>query len=333
MNSKVAKRIGIGVAILLVVFIVLGFIAGNYFYTLALDPGQDKSRVFDGHSDEEKEAAPDAIPQGLTKEQSEAWKIQREQTAAWYNMSDRQDLYLESYDGLRLHATQVEQESSSNKWTILCHGYTGEGDQMAHSGKRFYDMGYNILLPDARGHGQSEGNYIGMGWNDRLDIVNWINYIVSANPNAEIVLYGVSMGGATVMMVAGEDLPSNVKAIVEDCGYSSIWDEFTYQLEVLFKLPSFPIMQFASAVTKIRASYWLGEGDAVAQVAKSKTPILFIHGESDAFVPYAMLDKVYEAATVPKQKLSVPNAEHGMAAMIAGEDYWDTVQNFIEQYH
>ncbi len=59
------------------------------------------------------------------------------------------------------------------------------------------------------------------------------------DPNAEIALFGVSMGGATAMMTSGEDLPSNVKVIIEDCGYSTVIDEFTYQLKDLFHLPSF----------------------------------------------------------------------------------------------
>ena len=68
--------------------------------------------------------------------------------------------------------------------------------------------------------------------------------MISADKNAEIVLYGVSMGGATVMMASGEDLPGNVKAIIEDCGYSSVWDEFSYQLQALFNLPEFPLCSF-----------------------------------------------------------------------------------------
>ncbi|MEC2597045.1 alpha/beta hydrolase, partial [Bacillus cereus] len=94
---------------------------------------------------------------------------------------------------------------------------------------------------------------VGMGWHDRKDVLIWIQQILKKDPNAEIALFGVSMGGATVMMTSGEDLPSNVKVIIEDCGYSTVIDEFTYQLKDLFHLPKFPVMNAANTVTKLRA--------------------------------------------------------------------------------
>jgi len=140
------------------------------------------------------------------------------------------------------------------------------------------------------------------------------------------------MGGATVMMTSGEELPKNVKAIIEDCGYTSVWDEFSYQLKEIFNLSSFPIMNFSSAVTKIRAGYTLEEASAIAQVAKSKTPMMFIHGDNDTFVPSSMFNEVYEAANVPKEKIYVKGAGHGEAASVAGEMYWEKIENFINKY-
>ena len=84
------------------------------------------------------------------------------------------------------------------------------------------EMGFTVLMPGLRGHGESTGHYIGMGWHNRLDMLRWIDEIVRDDPEAEIVLFGISMGGATVMMTSGEALPPNVKVIVEDCGYTSV---------------------------------------------------------------------------------------------------------------
>ena len=75
-------------------------------------------------------------------------------------------------------------------------------------------QGYHVLMPDLRGCGESGGDFIGMGWPDRLDMLQWINWIIQRDPEAQIVLHGISMGGATVMMTAGESLPPQVKAIV-----------------------------------------------------------------------------------------------------------------------
>ena len=71
---------------------------------------------------------------------------------------------------------------------------------MMSYGEKYYEMGYNVLLPNNRAHGNSEGNYIGMGWLDKDDIACWVNWINKQDPNAKIILHGVSMGAATTMM-------------------------------------------------------------------------------------------------------------------------------------
>ena len=154
------------------------------------------------------------------------------------------------------------------------------------------------------------------------------------DPQAEIVLFGVSMGGATVMMTAGEaDLSPNVKCVIEDCGYSSVWDEFAGQLKEMFGLPTFPVLDAASLVTRVRAGWSFKEASAVEQLKKTSLPMLFIHGEDDTFVPYAMLDVVYGAcASADKERLSIPGAGHGGAAGTDPELYWATVEAFLDKH-
>ena len=242
------------------------------------------------------------------------------------------DTYITSSDNLKLHAYEVKNENKTDKWAIVVHGYTSEGKLLSSKAKHLYNMGYNVLVPDLRSHGTSEGNYIGMGWHDRLDIIGWINYIVKNNPNSEIALHGTSMGSATVLMVSGEKLPSNVKAIVADCGYTSVYDEFSYQLKQLFNLPAFPIMNFSDVVTHIRAGYCLNDASAINQVKKSTTPILYIHGDKDDFVPYYMMDELYNATNSEKEKLTIEGGEHANSDLVNPKLYWSTVNSFLEKY-
>ncbi|OPA73888.1 alpha/beta hydrolase [Paenibacillus selenitireducens] len=309
--------------LIIIVFGGLAF-AGNYFYNIALNPHADRAFLQNNLDlgDSEQAAAMD--------EQAEA-DAEREADAAWMENTPHKDVSLTSYDGLNLRGYEYLQEKPSNKWVIIVHGYMGWAKQNGFAAKEFRAQGYNVLAVDLRGHGESEGDYIGMGWHDRKDIVDWINGIVRENSDAEIVLYGVSMGGATVMMTSGEDLPANVKAIVEDCGYTSAKDEFSYQLKRIFHLPSFPILNAADVVTQIRAGYSFGEASAVKQVAKSKTPILFIHGDADTFVPYEMVHEVYEAATVEKDLLIIEGAGHGEAHK-AGDVYWNKIWDFTNLF-
>ena len=304
MNKK--KKIILTISILLLVVILgVGGLVGNYFYNLALNPFTSKDMIF-GDDDDDTSLEVEADVNWLIKD------------------SNYIDTYITSSDNLKLHAYEVKNENKTDKWAIVVHGYTSEGKLLSSKAKHLYNMGYNVLVPDLRSHGTSEGNYIG--------IIGWINYIVKNNPNSEIALHGTSMGSATVLMVSGEKLPSNVKAIVADCGYTSVYDEFSYQLKQLFNLPAFPIMNFSDVVTHIRAGYCLNDASAINQVKKSTTPILYIHGDKDDFVPYYMMDELYNATNSEKEKLTIEGGEHANSDLVNPKLYWSTVNSFLEKY-
>lgn len=313
---KKKKLLGISLGIIAVIIIITLSIVGNYFYNLALNPNTPKDIVF-GTPEEA------AATSGQVLDVDISWLL---------NDSNYTDEYITSQDCLKLHSYQVKNQSSSNKWVITVHGYTSEGINMSSYAKKYYDNGYNVLIPDLRSHGLSEGDYIGMGWDDRLDIIDWINNILEDNPSSEIILHGTSMGAATVLSTSGENLPNNVKAIIADCGYTSVWNEFTYQLKALFNLPAFPVMNLSNMVTMVKAGYSLKDASPIEQVAKSKTPILYIHGDKDDFVPYYMMDELYKATSSEKSKLTVQNAGHGKADLVNPDLYWNTVTDFLGKY-
>ena len=303
------KKITISIfIILLTLFIGVSSLVGVLFYNLALNANYSKDIIYAEYNDENLNDA-------------QKWLEEK---------SNYSDKYIESYDKLQLHSYVVSQ--NSNKWAIVVHGYGGSGKLMSDKSKYFYDMGYNVLIPDLRGHGKSEGDYIGMGWKDRLDIISWINFIIKENPNAEIVLHGTSMGAATVLMTSGENLPSNVKAIVADCAYTSAWDEFSYQLETYLKVPSYYILNVTNMVTKLKAGYSLKEASALECVKKATVPILYIHGDKDKFVPYSMMDKLYDATNSPKEKLTIEGGEHANSDLVSPFLYWLTLEDFLNQY-
>ena len=79
-----------------------------------------------------------------------------------------------------------------------------------------------------------------MGWKDRIDVLQWMNIANEIfGDSTQMVVHGISMGGATTMMVSGEKQQPYVKCFVEDCGYTSVWDEFSHELKSSFHLPAF----------------------------------------------------------------------------------------------
>ena len=195
--------------IILIALIIAIFYVGNYLYNLGINPKYPKDLIFKSNTDEETKQNETS---GVSSIDSKTWLLKH---------SNYEDLFLKSKDNLKLHNYIIKNKNNSNKWVIAVHGYTSQGTYMASYAQKFYDMGYNIIIPDLRGHGKSEGTYIGMGWHERLDIVDLTNYITNNYKGSQIILFGVSMGAATVMSASGENFPRNVKAIIEDCGYTS----------------------------------------------------------------------------------------------------------------
>lgn len=245
----------------------------------------------------------------------------------WYG-ENGEDVYIMS-DSFRLHGKLFK--NSGTKYALVCHGYTSKAKHMAGFVNKFHTLGYNVLAVDARAHGDSEGTKIGMGWVERFDVIEWINYIISLEPDAQIILHGVSMGASTVLMASGEELPKNVKAIIADCGYTSEWDEFRQEADVLH-IPWFPVLNASSAISKIRDGYEFKQASAVEQVKKSHTPTLFIHGSEDELVPYGMLNELYSAANCEKEILTIQGAGHALSSSVAPELYWNTVEAFLEKH-
>lgn len=252
----------------------------------------------------------------------------------WVARQNFRNIDMLSEDGLKLRGYYLESDRSGGRTAIIAHGYSGKGKDMGATAKAYYEnLGYNVLIPDARGHGESGGDYIGFGWPERRDYVKWIQFVIQeSGPQAQIVLHGISMGGATVLMTAGEDLPPQVKAIVADCGYSSVKAQLSYQLWRMYHLPSFPFVQTASLITRIKAGYFFGEASALKQVRKAKVPILFIHGDADHFVPFHMMEELYEACTSPKEKFVVHGAGHGLAYDTNKTEYISRVSEFVTRY-
>ncbi len=288
--------------------------AGAFFYRLCLTQKVDKSKVFAAPHNR-----PTDVPASTVGQDRE-----------WLGAQPTEERMIYSEEGLCLRGILLK-NPSKGPWVILCHGYTGHAEEMADFARQFYQRGYQVLMPDARGHGKSEGEYIGMGWPERRDIVRWAEYLVWKERAENIALLGISMGGATVMMASGEELPGQVRAIVEDCGYTSAWDEFHYQLKMLYHLPAFPLLYVTDLLARVKAGYGLKAASAIKQVAKCRIPMLFIHGEKDALVPYWMLKPLYEAASCPKECFVVENAGHGEARQAQPEEYWKRVFGFLER--
>ena len=320
-KKKIIKTIIISITILIILIAGISYGIGNYFVNYAIarsGNGGDRQVKDEVTLSQESEDV-------IQKNRKEA----TEKAEEWSNSIEQKNVEITAKDGIKLKGTEYIVNTENNKWAIVLHGYRSSPKSVLTIGEHFSKEGYNVLIPNMRGCGESEGKYIGMGWLDKDDLQGWIKLIVEQNENSEIILHGSSMGAATVLMASGDNLPSNVKAIIADSGYTSVWDIFASEAKKRFNIPKFPVLNMFQIVAKVRAGYDIKKASALEQVKKSKTPILFIHGDADDFVPEYMCEQLYEAANCKKEKLIIEGAGHTDSKYKGPETYYNKIFEFI----
>ncbi len=244
--------------------------------------------------------------------------------------------YITSFDGLKLAVDIIEQPAKTGKIMLMMHGYRAQDYlDFAVSAKLFYDMGYTLVLPHQRAHDKSEGKYVCFGIKERYDCRDWINYIVNRyGKSSKIVLSGVSMGCATVLMTLGfSDLPKNVKACIADCGFTSPINIFKYVFKRDNKhLPASPILGLGNLMCKLFAGFSFTGYSVPKALENNKIPVLFIHGDSDTYVPSYMSKQNFEACTAEKELLIIKEARHAQSFAQDKEKCISIATKFLRKY-
>lgn len=218
-----------------------------------------------------------------------------------------------SFDGLTLRGRYYEYAKGA-PLEILFHGYQGNSERDLCGGvQRCFALGRNALLVDQRGSGNSDGNLITFGIFERKDCLSWIHFAIEKfGADVKIMLGGVSMGAATVLMAAGEDLPKNVVCVLGDCGYSSA-KEIIQKIVAEMHLPPKLVYPFIKLGARLFGHFNLDETSPVRAMNTCKIPVLLLHGDQDAFVPLEMSRQIYDACSTQKQLVIVEGAGHGLA--------------------
>lgn len=311
------KKIWLSLICILVVLLIGGSLfAGNYLVDYAL--AVDENGRLGSMGDSDPNAKQDTVLQA--------------EFDAWFPTVTTEEWTIESDDGLKLWGLYYPQKENNHQYILAIHGYTVTHHDIEPAIKPFVEAGFNVLTPDQRGRGNSEGDYLSMGYLEKYDVINWIDEIIKRDPQAEIILYGESMGAATVMMASGEALPKQVKAVIEDCGYTSAYAMFKDQLKERFGLPEFPFLPAAALVGYFRAGFNFYDADAKKALQTATLPILFIHGGADDYVPTYMGEELYESYDHEKQLLIVEGAGHGASSDVDTELYYQTIFDFIQNY-
>lgn len=257
-----------------------------------------------------------------------------DESRKWLDSYGAEQLTITSFDGLRLRGYYYPAKGGSDCLVMAFNGYRSNSrGQYSHITRYLVGLGIDVLLIDARAHGKSEGEYVGFGVLDRLDCQKWVEYMNDKlGHSRSIYLYGVSMGGATVLMASGLELPKEVKGVISDCGFTTPHDVFKHVLTHSYHLPAQPILEIANKLCRRKAKYDYNGASSVEAVRSSDIPLLVIHGEKDTFVPASMAPEIYNASAAKHKKLlMVKNAYHAESYFIDMENYRKTMIEFINE--
>lgn len=328
MRAYSSKSLGCGCLGLVLGFLfIVVFAASAYLLNFALKPDKNKGRDnYDGQYAVMKARYPWIAP----------W------VDSLLHAHAIRDTFITAGDGTNRHAVLINPPHSglekgwdaAHSVAVLVPGYTDCAINMLHAGYIYNKvLGMGLVIPDLYANGRSDGKAMQMGWKDREDVVRWIdiagNLYKDTAGHARIVVHGQSMGAATVMNVSGMTLGDDVKCFVEDCGYTSAWDEFSYELNDMFGLPDFPLLYTASALCKLKYGWSFGEASPLRQIAKCEKPMLFIHGGNDTFVPTRMVYSLYAAKPSPKYLVVFHGSRHARSYCDHRQAYEQKIKDFV----
>ena len=254
------------------------------------------------------------------------------QTQEWLETLGRRKIQTETQDGYLLVAEEFP-AGEGDKWVLLLHGYTGWKEEMYQFAFWYYSQGYSVLVPDLRCQGESEGDFIGMGWTDHYDGELWIDHILAQTPDAEIVLHGQSMGAATALIMAGSpEVSEHIVAVVSDSAYTEAYEMFGDKITEWFHLPAAPFVDSACLMLRLRGGYNLRDASPLRAVSESSVPTLFIHGDEDRMIDVGMSYELFEAASCEKELFIVEGAGHAQAQDKDPDEYYGRIDAFLKRY-
>lgn len=248
----------------------------------------------------------------------------------WLKEQPVQEVFVTSYDGLRLRARYIPCENA-RATLLLFHGWRSYPELDFGAALTFYQsFGVNILLPDERAQGESEGKFITFGVRERHDVHTWVQWCAERSGAAfPLLLGGVSMGATTVLMACGEPFAGNVRGVIADCGFTSPWD-IIGKCGRDFHVPSWLLLPPVDLQASLFAGFSLREYSTLDAMKTTKIPTFLAHGEKDTFVPCEMSKRNYAAcAAKDKTLLLTPEAGHGQSYLKQTERYQNAVRAFL----
>lgn len=243
------------------------------------------------------------------------------QSAAWYKESKLEKVRIKSFDGLELAATKIVNHPESPNYILLCHGYAYDHNEMLKPAREFDALGFNILLIDLRSYGESAGKYLTGGFKESLDILNWVDYLLTTDPQLKIGLYGLSLGGAAILKYLSYQVPENILFAIVD----SVAPNFNTLVRT--KTSSYLLTLYLNFKYHYTFKIKPRELDLIKALKHNKIPILYLHGVKDEILKTKATEQLYAATRSSKRMVISKKGNHTVNYFDA--EYYLIIKHFL----
>lgn len=246
---------------------------------------------------------------------------------------EHEKVFINSFDGVKLTGHWFDCENPQ-RVIIAMHGWRSSWSRDFGAISPFWqEQSCAVLYAEQRGQGNSEGDYMSFGLLERFDCLEWIKWACQkTNETLPIYLAGISMGASTILMTGGLTLPKNVRGIIADCGFTSPHDIWRHVVKNNLKIPYDIYSPLIDGIIRKKLAIDAREYSCIHAMKTCKTPVLFIHGSDDRFVPVWMTYENFKACASPKRLFIVPGATHGLCYLVNQKGYERSCINFWHDY-
>jgi len=245
----------------------------------------------------------------------------------------KNEVLINSSYGYSLHGFFFPKKNS-NKLVVICHGITWSLWGSIKYMKLYKKLGFNVLVYDHRNHGKSGGSDTTFGFYEKKDLKACITWAIEETKKNNLVdavivgTHGESLGAATVLEHLAID--NRISFCVADCPFSDLEELLRLRLRKDKKLSPFLVMNIVDNFVKRRSGFNIHDVSPINDVKGLDTPVLFVHGAEDTYIPNSMSKEMLSIRNNKKDSIFIaPNAGHAQSLIKNPIAYEDNLKDFL----
>ncbi|HCL4438978.1 hydrolase [Clostridium botulinum] len=254
-----------------------------------------------------------------------------------FNTLKKENITINSKYGYTLKGTYMENPHKTKNSVVIVHGIRSSRWESMKYADLYLDKGFNILIYDSRYHGLSGGSDVTYGYYEKYDLDQCIDWLERKNPGGIIGAHGESLGASTILLHSKMNLSKNrVKFYVADCPYSNLEEllknKLNEELHINNKIITDLLLFYSGACALLKSKFLYSSVSPIDSIKTVQTPIMFIHGDKDIYIPKKMSEEMYNIKPGIKEIYIAPNAGHAQAYLYNKKEYRKNLYKFIDKY-